>query len=106
MLKTSRSTESITRPVKGVVGVGSDNKAGCDRNELDRSEIEDIEIDNGKIDDEAGKKGQKTSKFKNLFKFKILSKTKKTLGSDFFTSGARLALTELRQEFIKILILY
>ena len=34
-------------------------------------------------------------------KFKNLSKSKKTVRSDFFTPGAKLVFTELRQAFLK-----
>ena len=47
-----------------------------------------------KLDNEVGKKVQN------------LSKSKKTVGSDFFTPGAKLAFTKLRQTFVKALILY
>ena len=44
------------------------------------------------------------SKSKNLFK--KLSKSKNMVGLDFFTTGARLIFTKLKQEFIKALILH
>ena len=92
MLKTSE-------PRKDGDGVGGDSKAGRDR--IDRSGIDDIEVDGSEVEvDEVGKKGRKTSKSKNS------SKSKKTVGSDFFTSGAKLAFTELRQAFLKAPILY
>ena len=63
--------------------------------------MDDDEIGNGKVrDDEIGKNGRKTSKSKNLFK------SKKTIGLDFLTLGARLAFTKLRQAFVKALILH
>ena len=46
------------------------------------------------------------SKSKYLFKSKKSSMLKKTLRSNFSTSGARLAFTKLRQAFIKALIFY
>ena len=57
----------MTRPWEDVVEVGVENKAIHDRNKLDKSEIKDDEVDGCKIDDETGKKDQKTSKSKNLF---------------------------------------
>ena len=96
MLKTSGSIKSLTRLGESVVEVGSDNRAERNRNKLDRSELDDGEVDKGQIDNEIGKEDQKTSKFNNLFKSKKSSKSKKTLGSDFFTPGARLAFTKLR----------
>ena len=71
------------------------------------SEINNNKVDSGEAgDNEIRKKGQKTSKSKNLFKSKKLSKSKKMVESDFFTPGARLAFTKLRQIFIKVLILH
>ena len=101
MLKTSGSTESKIRPGEGKVKVGG-GKAGSERSELDGSKLDDSEVDGNEVEiDEIRKKVQKTSKSKNLSKFK------KTLGSsDFFTFGAKLAFTELRQVFIKASILY
>ena len=97
MLKTSVSTEPLTRPGEGVVGVDGNSRAG--RDEIDRSGIDDVEVDGGKIEvDEVGKKGRKTFKSKKLSKFK-------TVGSDFLTSGAKLAFTKLRQAFFKAPIL-
>ena len=81
MLKTS-STESA-EPRKSGTGVKGNSRAGRDGSELDRSKIYNVEIDGTRVrDDEVGKKGLKTSKFKNL------SKSKKTVESDFFTLGA------------------
>ena len=98
MLKTL-STKSA-EPRKGVVGVSGDSKAGCDGSKLDESGMDDVEVDGNKVrDNEVGKKGQNSSKSKNL------SKSKKTeLG--FLISRARRALTELRQLFIKAPIFY
>ena len=100
MLKIS-STES-TKLRKGGVGVGGNNKAGRGGSEIDKSRIDNIEIDGGEVKvDEVGKKVHKTSKSKNL------SKSKKTVRSlDFFTFGAKLAFTKLRQAFLKTLILH
>ena len=105
MLKTLGSTESKTRPGEGGVGVGG-SSARCGKNKLDGSDLDGVEFDGSEISggevegDEIGKKGRKTSKSKNL------SKSKKTVGSDFLTSGARLAFTKLRQAFVKAPILY
>ena len=63
--------------------------------------MDNVEVDNGKVeDDKVGKKGRKMSKSKNL------SKSKKTVGSDFLTPRARLAFTKLRQTFVKAPILH
>ena len=89
MLKTAE-------PRKGRDGIGGDSKAG-----RGGSKIDDVEIDGSEVEvDEVGKKARKTSKSKNL------SKSQKTVGSDFFTPGAKLAFTKLRQAFFKALILY
>ena len=86
---------------KGGDEVGGDIKAGRGGSKIDRSGIDDVEIDGNEIEvDEIEKKDQKTSKSKNL------SKSKKTVRSDFFTLGAKLAFTELRQAFLKALILH
>ena len=111
-MKTSKSTESTTRPEKGVVGVGDNNKAKRDGRKLDGSEIDSGKVDGGKIDDKIGKKSQKTSKSKNLFKSKKfskskkLSKFKKILRSEFLTPKAKLAFIKLRQVFVRAPILY
>ena len=58
MLKTLGSTESLTQPGKGRVGVGGDSRAAYNKSELDGSEIDDDEIDGGEVrDDEVEKKG-------------------------------------------------
>ena len=94
MLKTAK-------PRKGGVGIGGDSRAGCGESEIDRSGMDDVDIDDKEVEvDKVGKKGQKISKSKNLFKFK------KTIGSDFLTPGAKLAFTKLRQAFLKGPILY
>ena len=102
MLKTSRSIESKTRPGKVKVGVGGDSRARRSGSEIDGSGKDDIEVNDSKVEvDEVGKKVQKLSKSKNL------SKSKKTVrSSDFFTPGAKLAFTKLRQAFFKALILH
>ena len=96
MLKTSRSTELSTRPGEGVVGVGGDSRAGHGGSEIDGNKVNggEVEVDG------VGKKARKTSKSKNL------SKSQKTEGSDFFTPGAKLAFTKLRQAFLKAPILH
>ena len=95
MLKTSESNESLTRPGKGGVRVDDNSKAGRGGNKLDGIEIYGGEIDGGGVgDNEVGKKIQ------NLTKFKKLSKSKETVGSDFLTPEARLAFTKLRQAFV------
>ena len=92
MLKTS-STES-TKPRKGVVGVDDSSRAGRNGGGLDGSEMDDVKVDGGEVgNNEVEKKGRN------------LSKSKKTeLG--FLTAGAKMAFTELRQAFIKALILH
>ena len=112
MLKTSKSTELLTRPREGVVGVGGDSRARRDASKLDESEVDGGEVEGGKFDggkvdggevevDEVGKKVQKTTKSKNL------SKSKKAVGPlDFLTPGAKLAFTKLRQAFLKAPILH
>ena len=89
MLKTL-STESA-KPGKGGVRVGGNSRAGCAGCKIDGGEVDGGEFEN----DEIGKKIQKTSKSKNLFKFK------KTVRTDFFTPGAKLVFTELRKAFLK-----
>ena len=88
MLKTS-STKSA-KPRKDGVGIGGGNKARRDGSELDSGEIDGGEVEG----DEVRKKVQK------------MFKSKETLGSDFFTFGAKLTFTKLRQAFFKALILY
>ena len=94
MLKTSSTKLSKSR--KGKVGVGRDSKAGRDR----RCKLDRIEISDDEVDDEVGKKAQKT------FKSKKLSKSKKIVRSDFFISRAWLSFTKLRQAFVKAPIFY
>ena len=101
MLKTLGSTKSLTRPGRGKVKVGIDNKAGRNGIELDESKVDYEKVGDSKIgNDEIEKKVQKLSKSKNL------SKSKKMIGSDFFTFKTRLAFIKLRQTFFKTLILH
>ena len=106
MLKPLSSKSA--KPKKTKVEIGSDCKAGrniggeINRKKTDNDEVDD-EVDN-EVDNEIGKKGQKTSKSKNLFK--KLSKSKKTVKSDFLTLRAKLAFIQLRQAFFKALIFY
>ena len=98
MLKTSGSIESKTRLGEGRVRVDDSSRA---EHGGDWSKIDDNEVDGNEIEDnEVEKKVQKLSKSKNL------SKSKKTVGSDFFTPKAKLAFTKLRQVFVKALILH
>ena len=84
------------KPRKGIVRVGNSRRARRNGSELDRNKIDNGEIDGSEIrDNEVGKRVQK------LFKSKNFSKSKKTVGLDFFTLGARLAFTKLRQAFVK-----
>ena len=100
MLKTSGSTKSSTRPGKGEVVVGSDSKAGRDGSELDGSKVDGDEVGDDKVgDDEVG--DDKVGK-----KVQNLSKSKKSIRSDFLTPGAKLAFAELRQAFVKAPILH
>ena len=93
MLKTSVSTEPLTRPGEGVVGVGGDSRAG--RDGIDGSGMDDVEVDGIEVEvDEVGKKGRKTSK------------SQRTVGSDFLTPGTKLTFIELRQAFLKALIFH
>ena len=93
MLKTS-SIKSAEQK-KDVVWVSNVNRVRRDGCELDRSEMDNVENGGGEVeDDEVEKKGQKTSK------------SKKTVRSDFFTLGARLAFTKSRQAFVKTPIFY
>ena len=92
MLKTS-STESA-KPREGRVKVGVNDEGELNgRNEVGGGEVEHEEVG----DDEVARKKnhQKTSKSKKTIR-----------SSDFLTPGARLAFTELRQAFVKALILH
>ena len=83
-----------------MVGVGIDSKAGRDKGELDGSGMDNVEVDGNEVgNNEVGKKDQKEIS-------KNLSKSKKTVRSDFLTPGARLVFTKLRQAFVKAPILY
>ena len=76
----------IAEPRKGEDGVGADSRAGHGG-----SEINNVDVDGSEVEvDEIGKKVRKTSKSKNL------SKSQKTVGSDFLTPGAKLAFTKLK----------
>ena len=76
MLKTAEAR-------KGGDRVGSGNRAGRGESEMD-----DIEVDGGEVEvDEIGKKARNLSKSKNF------SKSKKTVRSDFFIPGPKLAFT-------------
>ena len=91
MLKTLSTKLAEQR--KSGVGVNSDSRAG-------RDGIDNIKVNGGETgDNEIRKKGQKTSKSKNL------SKSKKIIGLAFLTLRARLAFTKLRQAFVKVVIL-
>ena len=101
MLKTLRSTDYITQHDKGRVEVDSISRARCDRSKLDKNKIDGNEVDGSEVkDNEVGEKVQKLSKSKNLSKFK------KTVRSDFFISGVKLAFIKLKQAFVKALISY
>ena len=90
-------------PGESGVGIGIDSRIGRNnRCKFDESEIGDGEIDSSKVgENKIGKKGQKTSKFKNSSKFQKSFKFKKTIRLNFFTLGVRLVFTKLRQAFIK-----
>ena len=93
MLKTS-SIESA-EPRKSGVKVGGNGRAGRGRSEIDGSRMDNVEVDGGEVEvDEVGKKVQNLSKSKKMIR-----------SSDFLTSGAKLAFTELSQAFIKAPIL-
>ena len=93
MLKTSRGTESKTRPDEGEVGIDGSSRAERGRSEI--GGMDEVEVDGGEVEvDEVGKNGRKTSKSQRM------------VGSDFLTPGAKLAFTELRQSFLKAPILH
>ena len=78
-------------PKKGKIRISGDRRAGRDGSKVDGSEIDGSEVDGSEVEDnKVSKKVQKMSKFKKL------SKSKKIVGSDFLTPGARLAFTKLR----------
>ena len=80
----------IAEPRKGGDGVDGGSRAGRGRSMMD-----DVEVDGGEVEvDEVGKKARN------------LSKSKKMVGSDFLTPGAKLAFTKLRQAFLKAPILH
>ena len=88
MLKTAE-------PRKSGDGVYGNIRARRGGSEIDGSGIDDVEVDGGEVEvDEVGKKARN------------LSKSKKMVGSDFLTPGAKLAFTELRQAFLKAPILH
>ena len=92
-MRISESTESKTWLGEGKVGVGSCKKV---RRDGSRSRTDDGEVDGNEVgNNEVGKKVQRSSKSKNLSKFK------KTVGLDFLTPRAKLAFTELKQAFVK-----
>ena len=91
----------IAEPRKGGDGVDGDSKAGHGGSKINGSRMDNIEIDGSEVEvDEVEKKAQ------NLSKSKYLSKSKKTVGSDFLTPGAKLVFTKLRQAFVKASILH
>ena len=101
ILKSSGNTKSITWPGKSGFRVDGKSRARRDRSELDGSKIDGDKVDSGEFgDNEIEKKAQKLSKSKNL------TKSKKMVGSDFFTSRAILAFTKLKQAFVKAPIFY
>ena len=102
MLKISKSTESTIQPEEGGVGFDGNTRAGRnDRCKLNGSKIGDSEVNDSEVkDNEVGKKGQKMSESKKLFK------SKKMIGSDFLILRARLAFTKLKQTFVKAPIFY
>ena len=81
---------------KGGDGIGGGSRAGRGGSEMD-----DVEVDGNEVEvDEVGKKAQNLSKSKNS------SKSKKIVGLDFLTLGAKLAFIKLKQVFLKAPILY
>ena len=106
MLKTS-SSESA-EPRKGGVSISSDSRVGhkLDRDSYNGSEVDSGEVDSGKVDGGEVENNKVKKKVQKMSKSKNLSKSKKMVRSDFFTLGARLAFTKLRQAFIKAPILY
>ena len=81
---------------KGRDGIGGDSRVRRGGSEIDGDGVDGnvVEVD------EVRKKARKRSKSKNL------SKSQKTVGLDFFTPGAKLAFTKLKQAFFKAPILY
>ena len=102
MFKTLGGTKSKTWPGEGRAQVIIDSRARRGRKKIDGSGIDDVEVYGSEIEvDEVEKKVQKSSKSKNLSKFKKMVRS-----SDFLTPGAKLAFIKLRQAFFKALILY
>ena len=96
MLMTSGGTKSKIWFNKGGVGVGSDIRARRGRSKIGGSGMDNVEVDGGEVEvDKVGKKVQNASKSKRTGGF-----------SDYFTPGAKLVFTKLRQAFFKVLILY
>ena len=91
MLKISGSTESIKRPGKSKARINGDSRTNLNNKcKLNSSEINGNKVDNNKVkDNKVEKNDQKTSKSKNLSKFK---KTK----SGFLIFEARLAFIKLK----------
>ena len=96
ILKTSKNIESTIWPGEDRVRVGSNGKAKCNSKCRLGGKLNNSEVDDGEVNDnEIEKKDQKRSK------------SKKTVGSlDFFIFKARLTFIDLRQVFIKALILH
>ena len=83
MLKTL-DTKSA-KPRKGRVRVDGDSRARRNGSQLNQSGIDNIKVNGDEVEDnKVRKKDQKTSK------------SKKTVGSNFFTLRTRLAFTKLR----------
>ena len=59
MLRTLGGANSTTRPGEGIVGVGSDSRAGHDGNMLDGSKLDRSEVDGGKVNNKIRKKFKK-----------------------------------------------
>ena len=100
MLKTSGSIESKIRPGEGGVWVNG-SKAGRDGSKLDGSEFNGGEVDGGEVDGSEVEGNKLEMKVQNLSQSKNLSKSKKMVGLDFFTLGAKLAFTKLREVLLK-----
>ena len=97
MLKTLRSTKSTIRLGEGRVGVAGTSRTECNGKKIGGSEIDGCEVRKNEVE----KKSQKKSMSKKSSKSKIIIES-----LDFFTPGAKLAFTKLRQVFIKALILH
>ena len=92
-MKTLGNTESTTQPGKGRLKVDGNGRAKRDgKCRLGGSEIDGGKVNGGEFgEDKVGRKSQKMSKSK------LLSKSKKMVGSlDFFTPRAKLVFTKLR----------